>query len=180
MRFTNDAATAGGNAASYTAALLDFLGDRDPFAVQQRLVPSLRAAVEGLPDAALRQREASGKWSVAQVIQHLADTELVYGYRLRMMAAHDRPEIQGYDQDLWAERLGYNEVDVAEAIEEIEVLRRANHRLLRRVGEGAWDRAGVHSERGEESIRLVVRLIAAHDLVHLRQIERIKQTLPRR
>lgn len=161
--------------AAYTAALLDLLGDRDPIKVMQGLLPALRAATDGLSDEALRRPEAPGKWSILEVIQHLADSELVYGYRLRAIVAEDDPAIAGYDQNKWAERLRYNDENLADALDELAVLRRRNLRFLERLRDDEWERAGLHSERGRESVRRVARLLAAHDLAHLRQIERIKR-----
>src|SRR5690606_29130053 len=134
----------------------------------------LRDAVAGVDDDALRRPEAPGKWSVVEVAQHLADSELVFGYRIRMTAAHDRPAIQGYDQDLWATDLRYADVRLEDALADFEALRAMNLRLLRALPEASWERVGLHAERGEESVRQLTRLMAAHDLVHLRQIERIK------
>jgi hypothetical protein len=109
------------------------------------------------------------------VVRHLADTEIVYGYRTRLILAEDTPQIPGFDQDLWAANLGYQEVDLAETLDELEAARKGSLRLLRRLGEAQWERFGHHSERGEESVRQIFRLLAAHDLVHRRQISRIRQ-----
>jgi hypothetical protein len=98
---------------------------------------------------------------------------VVWGYRLRMVLGQDRPPLTGYDQDRWAERMGYGEAPVREAVEEFDVVRRGNLRLLARVAPGDMDRVGVHSERGEESVSRMVLLCAGHDLVHLGQVERI-------
>jgi hypothetical protein len=175
MAFSNPAGTTGAGAAAYTAALLVLLGDRDPIEVQRGLVPALRAATDGLGEEALRKPEAPGKWSVLDVAQHLADSELVYGYRMRVIVAEDTPAIAGYDQNAWAERLRYNDEDLGEVLDELAVLRRRNLRFLERLRDDEWERAGVHSERGTETVRHIARLLAAHDLVHLRQIERIKR-----
>lgn len=174
MTFSNPLNAAAANAQTYIASLLDLLGDLDPVSVQESLVDEVERAVAGLDDAALRRPEAPGKWSVLQVVQHLADTELVYGFRMRMILAHDVPEIQAYDQDTWTDRLRYNEVALADALAQLRVMRCANLRLVRSLSDRELDRFGIHEERGEESVRRIVQLIAAHDLVHRRQIERIK------
>jgi len=174
--FSKPAGGARTAADSYTRALLDLLGSRDPLAVQAELPVAIEQAVSGLSDAAVRRPERPGKWSVIQVIQHLADSELVSGYRIRMILAHDTPVIQGYDQDAWAERLRYADVPLSDALTQIRVLRTLNLRLLHALSPAEWERTGNHSERGPESIARFTKLIAGHDLVHRRQIDRIKSS----
>jgi hypothetical protein len=91
-----------------------------------------------------------------------------------LILAHDRPQITGYDQDLWAERLHYADADPDEALAALDILRRGNLRLIERATPAELKRVGVHAERGEESIEYLVRLYAGHDLLHLRQIDRIR------
>lgn len=107
------------------------------------------------------------------VLQHLSDSELVWGYRMRMVLSHDRPPLVGYDQDLWAHRLHYEEADPVQALETFRVLLRSNLTLLERLSPEDFQRVGVHSERGEQTLEQMVRLCAGHDLLHLRQVVRI-------
>jgi hypothetical protein len=172
--FTNPANGAAGQAAEYVRAILGLLGDRDPMIVLRETPTALRRAIEGMPPATLRTPEKPGKWSVAQVIQHLADSDLVWGWRVRLILAQDRPTITGYDQDLWADRLHYAESEPDEALATFDVLRRANLRLIERASLQDLKRVGVHSERGEESIEHLRLLYAGHDLLHLQQIARIR------
>ena len=177
MTFRNPAGTTGAGALAYTTSLLNLLGERDPVETLRSLVPAVRSATGGLTDEQLRTPEAPGKWSVLQIVQHLADTELVYGYRLRNVLAADEPEIAAYDQDAWAERLGYHDASLGDVLDELEMLRRRKLRLIGRLREEEWERAGQHTERGRESVREMVRLLAAHDLAHLQQIERVKRAI---
>jgi hypothetical protein len=107
------------------------------------------------------------------VVHHLADTELVYGFRLRMVLTQDTPALQGYDQDVWARTFRYREMPLPDVLAQLAVLRSANLRLLRGLEPPQWKRAGLHSERGLETVEHIVRMIGGHDLVHRRQIERI-------
>jgi DinB superfamily len=177
--FTNPASGSAEQAKAYTAALLDLLGDRNPMAVLQEMPSALRQAVSGLSDSEMVKPEANGKWSVREVVQHLADSELVCGYRLRMVLAEDRPPLIGYDQDLWAQRLRYDESNVVDALDDFGVLRRSNLRLLGGVSADDLMRVGVHAERGEESVEHMIRLYAGHDLLHLRQLDRIRRAIAR-
>lgn len=171
--FANPAAGAAAAAPAYVRALLDFLGPREPLAVLPELVPWLEARLAGVPAEVLRRPERPGKWSVAAVLQHLADSELVYGFRGRLVLSEDRALIQGFDQDRWAERFDYMGATADRAMALLAPLRAANLALWRTAGPGDLERVGLHSERGEESFGLMLRLMAAHDLVHRRQIERI-------
>ncbi len=149
------------------------MGARAPLAVQAELLPWLERRTAGLSDPALRRPEAPGKWSVIEVVQHLADTELVYGYRVRMILTHDDWPIETYDRDAWARRLRYQDVPLGHALEQLRALRGANLRLYRSLDAADLARSGVHAARGPESLELTIRLLAGHDLVHRRQIDRI-------
>src|SRR3954467_10885070 len=175
--FSNPAGGAKDAAAAYTRMLLEMLGDRDPIEILTEQPAALERATGGLSDAQLRQPEKAGKWSVGEVIQHLADSEMFTAYRIRMILAADTPEIQAYDQDAFARRLRYAGASVPEALTQIRVLRGRTLDLLRGLRPEEWDRYGVHSERGRESVRHTVNLQAGHDLVHLRQIARIKSAI---
>ena len=104
---------------------------------------------------------------------HGTKTELVLGFRIRMILSEDRPALQGYDQDRWASLFRYGEVSYESARAQLGVLRAANLTVLSRLGPAELERVGMHSERGPESLGHLMKLMAAHDLVHRRQIERV-------
>jgi hypothetical protein len=172
--FSNRSADPTQERARYAGAILDLLGDNQPLTVLRQTPSAIVRAIDGLTHVQLRTPEGPGKWSIVQVLQHLADSDLVWGWRVRLILAHDRPQITGYDQDLWAERLHYADADPGEALAALDVLRRGNLRLIERATPAELKRVGLHSERGEESIEYLVRLYAGHDLLHLRQIDRIR------
>jgi len=173
VTFSNPAAGATASARSYVRALLDVLGDRQPLDVLPELMPWLDARLRGVPEQALGRPEVPGKWSVSQVVQHLADSELVFGFRSRMILSEDRPALQGYDQDKWASLFRYDEASSASALAQLGILRKVNLAVLRRLGPAELERVGMHGERGPESLGHLMKLMAAHDLVHRRQIERV-------
>ncbi len=132
--------------------------------------------MNGLTGEELRRPEAPGKWSILEVIHHLADSELVWAYRLRLVLAEKQPEITGYDQDRWASQLKYREANLQDVLELLGILRKTNLRLISSLSDEELQRAGTHNERGEETVEHMIRLYAGHDLVHSNQISRIRKS----
>ena len=171
--FSNPAGAAGATAVEYTRAILAMLGDREPIGVLAELVPWLQTRLAHVDDATLGRPEAPDKWSAIDVVQHLADAELVAGWRVRVILTQDSPALPGFDQDAFARDLRYREIPLAEAMGQLAGLRTANLRLYRSAAPTALDRVGLHAERGPESVGHIMRMMAGHDLVHRRQLERI-------
>lgn len=175
--FSNPASSTPTDVATYVAGLLHLLGDNDPVTILRQTPAALQRFLDTTPAEIASRPEASGKWSIRDVVQHLADSELVSGFRLRMVMAHDRPALTGYDQDLWAGRLRYRDVDIRAAFDQFAALRRANVRIWEALSPTDLVRVGVHGERGEETLEHMRRLHAGHDLLHLQQLERIRASL---
>ncbi len=171
---TPDAVT---QATAYVAALFEALGSRDPLTVLADTPGALRRAVAGLTSRQDGTREAPGKWSVRHVLQHLADSELVGAFRFRMVLAHDAPALPGYDQDRWARSLRYEDAELATALADFAALRELNLRLLRSATPADLARVMRHAERGDEPLEKMIRMYAGHDVVHLRQIARIRRAI---
>jgi hypothetical protein len=175
---SNPASTAAEQVRAYVNSLFKALGSREPLEVLAETPEVLRQAVAGLDPVQEGTPERPGKWSVRQVVQHLADSELVGGFRYRMVLAHEAPELPGYDQDLWAERLRYQDADLATALSDFAMLRNLNLRLLRRATPEDLRRVMRHAERGDEPLgERMIPQYAGHDLVHLAQIRRIRQAI---
>ncbi|MGH9530826.1 MAG: DinB family protein [Terriglobales bacterium] len=139
--------------------------------------PSLiTAAVAGLDDATLRRKPAPGKWCILEILGHLSDIEVLYGYRLRQMLADKEPVIAPIDQDHWARNLGYLEATPNELLEAYQAARRANLRLLRRLKLADLEKGAFHPElKRKVTVADLVGMMAAHDPNHRSQIERLKQ-----
>jgi hypothetical protein len=175
--FTNPAARSREEASEYTAAVLGLVAKQDPMAVLASTADRLRHVASTMDARAIRIPEAPGKWSVAHVLAHLADSEVVWAWRLRLILGQDRPPLTGYDQDAWAKNLDYANADVSECLDRFTILRNSHLRLLAGLTPAQQTRVGVHSERGEESVEHLVRLYAGHDVLHLNQIDRIRKAL---
>jgi hypothetical protein len=175
--FSNRFSDAKQEAGDYTKAVLGLLGDRDPITVLEKTPSDVAEMVKGLSPADLSRPEAPGKWSMLHVVRHLADSEIVWAYRIRRIIADDRPPIHGYDQDAWADRLHYDQADLIGSLAEIRAIRAGNLHLIRSLGAAERKRVGVHSERGEESVEHLVRMYAGHDILHLNQLARIRKAL---
>jgi len=165
--------SASGTTAEYAAALIEALGDRDPVAYLEELPGAVRALVAGVDPELLIEPEAPDKWSVKDVLVHLLDSEVVYGYRMRFTLAQPEGPIAGYDQERWLRALRYREAQVDPALEALTALRHWNLTWIRTLSEDEKARWGTHAERGVESVGHLIRLLAAHDMVHRKQIKRI-------
>lgn len=159
----------------YLRRMKSYVGRRNPLTLQAALPAKLTRAVRGLTPAQLKRRPRPGKWSIQEIVGHLADTEIVYGFRLRMMLAQSGCPLQAYDQERWAANLGYTRQPISQLLERVRVLRGENLRLLQRVPRPWWNRYGMHAERGRESVRRTIVLLAGHDINHLNQIRAIRQ-----
>lgn len=157
----------------YTERILGYVGDREPLAVQAATAGKLERLIKGVSVARLSLRPTPEKWSVSEIIAHLADGEIVGGFRLRFILGSPGAPIVAYDQDNWLTSGHYDKRDPQQSVELFRVLRNANLGLLESLDPDQWKHYGVHSERGRESIEDIVRMFAAHDINHLRQIEEI-------
>jgi hypothetical protein len=153
------------------------LGGDDAVAAMAEAPDRLRRLVRGLTEKQLATKPAPGKWSIREIIAHLADNEVVLGSRYRFVAAMDRPLLPGYDQDAFVANLGVGKAAAADLVDDFAMARAVNIGLLERLGNAAWDRVGVHAERGEESLGDLVTMYAGHDRIHLSQIETIRTGL---
>jgi hypothetical protein len=157
----------------YTKRMLGQLEGRNPLKIQSATPNKLERLLKTVPSAKVRKRPAPGKWSIAEIVAHLSDAELVVGYRIRMILGAPGTPIQAFDQDDWAVALHYQKRGIRDSLTQFRALRDANLRLLKTLSPTQWKQYGMHSERGQESIELIVQMMAGHDRNHLGQIERI-------
>jgi hypothetical protein len=132
------------------------------------------ASLEGFPEETLTSRPLAGKWSAAEIVHHLADSESISAQRLRILLAQERPLIHGYDQGAYAVRLRYNERPIAPALEAIRAARATTVQLLRTMQDDDWTREGWHTESGRYTAETWLRIYAAHARDHAAQIRRLR------
>ena len=153
--------------------MLALAGDRDPWSALAATPARLQSLVAGATARELTWTTSPERWSVTQIVAHLADAEIVIAWRLRSVLASDGIAMQPFDQNEWATAFKYENADAAAAVTLCGVLRAANLALLRTVDPERLEYAGMHSERGRESIGQIMRMYTGHDLNHLAQIERL-------
>jgi hypothetical protein len=134
-------------------------------------------ALDGFPKDKLTAHPIAGKWSAAEIVQHLADSEMNSAIRLRKLLVEEKPLIQGYDQDAFATRLGYNERDFAPALDAFRAARATSMQIIERMNAADWLREGTHTESGRYTTEDWLRIYAAHAHGHADQIRRLRQAL---
>jgi hypothetical protein len=153
---------------AYQQALLDLLGDRDALDVLASTPEKIDDACAELDLAILQKEPEPGEWSVEQLLAHFLDAEIVYSFRWRMTLAQPGAHFPGYQQDLWTE---LEHPSFPEMLAGFSALRRLNVWLAEETPSDQWDKVGVHSERGPETFDLSLKVVAGHDLAHLKQLE---------
>ena len=159
----------------YTQRILGHMNGKEPLQVQQETPKKLQKLIKPLSKAQLTRRPAPNKWSIAEILAHLVDAELVGSWRMRFILGSNGATIQAFDQDVWAETFAYSRCDPRLSLETFRILRENNIRMLKALPKELWENYGMHQERGKETIAHLVRMFAGHDLNHLAQVEKIAQ-----
>jgi hypothetical protein len=157
----------------YTKRILGNVEGLDPRKIEAETPKKLERLIRGVPKPKLRKRPAPDKWSVAEILAHLADSEIARGWRMRQILGAPGTPVQAFDQNVWAVSGHYEKRDPHKSVELFRVLREANIALLKSLTPEQWKHHGMHAERGQESIEHIVRLNAGHDINHIKQVERI-------
>ena len=150
-----------------------WLGGRDPLEVIRDTPGRLEKLIQGLTQETLDLVPAPGKWSVRDILCHLADCEVVFAFRLRQALAEDHHVIQPFDQDRWAATYAHYETNAALAV--FSAVRQWNLALIAGLTPGQFAKTLNHPERGEMTFQVLLETMAGHDLNHLRQIEAPRQ-----
>ena len=164
----------------YTERILSYLHGRSPVTILASSPKRLTRLLKGVPAKKMQVRPAPERWSVAEILAHIADTELVFGFRLRLTLGASGTIIQAFDQDAWADYARYAKQDPKVSLQAYRILRERNLRLLKSIPKEMWERYGMHTERGKETVTRLSEMVAGHDINHLAQIEGILRLQKRR
>jgi len=157
----------------YVQRIQGRLAGQDPLKVQSTTAKKLARLIKGASPAKLRKRPAPEKWSVAEIVAHLADVEIAVSWRIRSILGAPGIPVQAFDQDAWVVAGHYGKRDARKSLEQFRVLRETNLKLYKMLSPEQWKHYGLHAERGEESIERIVQMLAGHDINHLEQVERL-------
>ncbi len=166
-------------AQEYIRRILGHVEGQDALTVQSSTAKKLEKLIKGAPAAKLRKRPAPDKWSVVEILAHMADTEIAGAWRMRAILGAPGTPLLAYDQDVWAAVGHYEKRDARKSLEQFRTLREANIALLKSLTAEQWKHHGIHAERGEETIERIARMFAGHDINHTKQIERILANKPK-
>lgn len=157
--------------ATLTHPYAQFLGERDPLDVLEETQRRIPEIAEQLGPKGLCLTYAPGKWTAAQVLAHLADCEMAFGFRVRQVVAEPQLPIQPFDETRWSR--DYAAMNGLEAAKTFHALRAWNLALFRLLSPADLAQAATHPVRGPESAGTVIRIMAGHTLNHLAQLEKI-------
>jgi hypothetical protein len=157
----------------YKARILGHVEGKEWLQVQSTTPEVLAELIHGVNKEKLTQRPQPEKWSVAEILAHLAEAEAVAHWRYRQVLEHSGDRIVAFDQNMWAELGDYRNWPPHEALDMFRLIRQSNLRLFARLTPQQWECYGMHSERGKEVLKDYVRMMAGHDLNHVEQVRQI-------
>lgn len=160
-------------AQQYIQRILGHVEGKDAIKVQRATAGKLKKAIRGLTPKQLKWQPEPGKWSIAEIVAHLADAEIVASWRMRSAIGANGTTIQPFDQNVWASVFQYGKRDAKQSLEVFSALRENNLAMLKALPPETWDNYGMHLERGKETIAHMARMFAGHDTNHVLQVERI-------
>ncbi len=164
-------------APQYIQRILGYVEGQDAIKVQRSTAAKLKKVIHRMTPKQLKWKPEPGKWSIAEILAHLADAEIVASWRMRSVIGASGTTIQPFDQDVWASVFQYAKRDARQSLEVFRVLRENNLAMLKSIPRESWDNYGMHLERGKESISHLARMFAGHDTNHVLQVEGIAAQL---
>ena len=157
----------------YLARIRELAAAKDPLIAQAQAPALIAKLIANTSAERLTMRPAPDKWSISEILAHLAEDEIATAWRYRQMVEHSGIALAGFDQDLWARLGNYPARDPHDSLALFRLLRSANLEFLRALSPEQWDCCGIHAERGSITVRDLATHMAGHDANHVQQIQRI-------
>jgi len=161
------------DSAEYLSRIRDYAQGCDPLQLQEQTATMLAELVAGASDERLIMRPSKDKWSIAEILAHLAEDEISTAWRYRQMVEHNGIALAGFDQDMWARMGEYGSRAPRESLELFRLLRKANLQFLRKLAPEQWECFGIHAERGRITVKDLAAHMAGHDANHVEQIRKM-------
>ena len=120
-----------------------------------------------------------GKWSIREIVAHMADAELVGAHRFRQVIAEDNPTLIAYDQDAWTRGLDYGRRKPKQSLETFRRIRAENYELLKTLPAATFERSGNHSQNGPMTLGQMLEGYAQHAENHARQLQETREEYKR-
>jgi len=157
----------------YIARIVSYTEGKNPITMQGETPAILKRLIDGVSEKELKRSPAPGKWSVAEILAHLAESEIVTVWRYRQMIENSGGPLSAYDQEQWARMGKYASRDPQDSLRLFDGLRKVNLEMFARLTRDEWQSFGVHAERGKMTVETLARHIAGHDRNHVEQIQKI-------
>ena len=167
-------------AQQYTQRILGHVEGQDALKIQSATAGKLKKLIHGLTPKQLKWQPGPGKWSIAEILAHLADAEIAGSWRMRLSVSASGTALAPFDQDSWATEFQYQKRDAKKSLETFRVLRENNLTMLKMLPRESWERYGMHQERGRETVTRIVQMFAGHDRNHVLQVEQIVAELKKK
>ncbi|HEY3628216.1 MAG TPA: DinB family protein [Terracidiphilus sp.] len=159
--------------AEYLARIRGLAPSDDPLQAQRRSPEIVAGLIAGATLKQLTDPPAQAKWSIGEILAHLAEDEIATAWRYRQMVEQDGVALAGFNQDLWARLGDYRSRAPQDSLALFRLLRIANLSFLQQLSPEQWQSCGIHAERGRITVRDLAAHMAGHDANHVEQIRRI-------
>jgi uncharacterized damage-inducible protein DinB len=157
----------------YLTRIRGHVGLQNPLQLQRQAPSILAELIRDASGDRFKTRPSRDKWSIGEILAHLAEDEIATAWRYRQMVEHSGIELNGFDQNFWAQAGGYESRDPQESLALFRLLRGANLQFLEALTTEQWECFGIHTERGRITVRDLAVHMAGHDINHIEQVRRI-------
>lgn len=149
------------------------LEGRDPAEVMRATAVRLNKILGSISAEQIEQKPGPKKWSIRETLCHMADCEIAWAWRLRLIYGAENPSLQTFEQDPWAAAYDGIAYTTEAARATWNAVRRWNLALIEGLTEEQKKRPAHHPELGELTLWNIVEIAAGHDLHHLSALEKL-------